>query len=297
MHVLLLLDKSGSMEQACKDTGDPLYVALVQRCMSTLAEHAQQHLAAGEELGVQVDTFNHEHQANVAKLRVSVGHEQQIQRQSFSDLEKQLLAVKLGGGTAYYDAVHNVLSALHTRMKSGATEHVFVLVVTDGDDTCSTCTLAQCVRASAALKETGVHVIAIGSDDITAGGQDGLSSVSRASSQPLKQPGGAAAMEPPRMFTFERSSSVSVQAAFRNVSGQMAGIAAGRAVQKDEDMADDDSKNYVLVHGSGGNVAPNVLATAPTTPPPTPMQTSPTAAETAESTPLLPAAVRRVHTC
>ena len=126
------------------------------------------------------------------------------------------------------------------------------------------------------------------------------------------------------MFTFQRSSSRSVQTAFRNVSGQMADITT-RAVQKDEDMADnEDDSNYVLVHDSDGDlVPPNVpavarqFATAPPTiikhgqydvvlppqPPPTPMQTSAAettttlASPTVESTPLLPAQVRRVHTC
>lgn len=236
----LLLDTSGSMG-AKVDTGESLYVSLVKAAVVSIRECAQD-LRSDQTLHVSVDTFASQHQADVSALELKGNETSGDIETKLAKCQEELLAVRVGGGTAYFDAGISSLHALHAKVGDGGKG--FMIIVTDGQDTSSACNQhpffgmgREKLKAAAAAVAGKVHLLVLGSDDLSEGTRAALEEASQASQPALER---SARLPPP---TFSRSCSASVSRGFQAVARQ---VTQGMRNENDEDfiMVDDDESSH-----------------------------------------------------
>lgn len=220
---------------ATLDTGETLYMSLVKAAVCSIRECAQD-LSPNHTLKVTVDTFASEHKMNVSTLQLRGGTADAASEEQLAKCEQDLLNVVPEGGTSYFDAGISSLQTLHAKV--GAGDKGFMIIATDGVDTSSVCNQNPYGQGRHKLKEAAaavagkVHLLVLGSDDLSQDALTGLQEASQAS-----QPALGRATAP---ATFSRSSSASVSRGFASVARQVSAVVT------------EDASDFVMVDGDGG---------------------------------------------
>lgn len=261
----LLLDTSGSMD-ARVDTGESLYVSLVKAAVVSIRECAQD-LRADQTLCVGVDTFASQHQADVSALEFKGDETGSDMERKLAKCQEELLSVQVGGGTAYFDAGIASLQALHAKVGEG--DKGFMIIVTDGQDTSSVCNQhpfqgqgRKKLKAAAAAVAGKVHLLVLGSDDLSHGARAALEEASQVSQPPVAAPpvaapqlgrGRQSAFVPPA--TFSRSSSASVSRGFEAVARQVT-----QSMRADDEEEGGEASDFIMVDGDGSSGSSSTAA-------------------------------------
>ena len=204
-----MIDISSSMRNRT-DEGETLFAATVQAAATAVREIVDTAMKKGLELEIRVDTFNQDHQPDVARLELSKGQPYADELAAFTTA---LLTQEVGGGTAYHDAMKARLEEL------GADDRkTFLVVATDGDDIHSQHKPADVAKAARAAPN--VRLLVIGADDIGATHQRDLAAAAQASKDVnnTSHNQGAELAFSQAAKGFRRTSSACVGACFRDVS-------------------------------------------------------------------------------